>query len=261
LVAHQVDAIRRDDYRLQRKTAAGYGGVGADGDLAAPSQGGQESSFGGDGRLGGRVVQLPTGQEARGTGLNRQRTLTYGGTDDIGFQDLSDAGIPTQAFQTGGRQHDGVILAFIELAQARVQIAAHRLDPEVGPHPAQLRRAPQRAGAQPGARRQVRQPPAYQGIARIFPRRNRGQHQARRQLRRQILQTVYGQVGAAVQQGFLDFLGEQAFCAYLGERYVGNLVAGGFDNFDAGGVAQGGQLLLDPMRLPEGQLGSARCDD
>ena len=51
------------------------------------------------------------------------------------------------------------------------------------------------------------------GVARIFALRNRGQHQAVRQFGGQVFQAVHRQVGAAVQQRLLDFLGEQALGA------------------------------------------------
>jgi hypothetical protein len=39
---------------------------------------------------------------------------------------------PSQALEAGGGQHDGVVLAFVELAQAGVEVAAQRLDLQVG---------------------------------------------------------------------------------------------------------------------------------
>ena len=59
---------------------------------------------------------------------------------------------PAQPLQTGGGQHDRVVLAFVQLAQARVQVAAHRFDRQIRTQPAQLRGAPQRTGADLRAR-------------------------------------------------------------------------------------------------------------
>lgn len=44
---------------------------------------------------------------------------------------------------------------------------------------------------------------------------------------------MYGQIRPALQERFFNFLGEQAFRAYLVERYRGDFVAGSFDDFDA----------------------------
>ena len=49
--------------------------------------------------------------------------------------------------------------------------------------------------------------------------------------------------------------------ADLGQRHVGDLVAGGLDDFDAALVAQRGQPRLHPVGLPQGELRTARCDD
>ena len=88
--------------------------------------------------------------------------------------------------------------------------------------------------ARPGA--------ADHGVARIFALGNGRQHQARGQFGGQIFQAVDRQVGAAVEQRFFDFLGEKAFAADLGEGDVGDLVAGGLDDFDAASRPRGGEL-------------------
>ncbi len=60
-----------------------------------------------------------------------------------------------QALQAGGGQHDGVVLALVELAQAGVEVAAQRLDAQVGAQCAQLHHAAQAGGADDGALRQL----------------------------------------------------------------------------------------------------------
>ena len=54
-------------------------------------------------------------------------------------------GRPGQPLQPRGGQHDGVVLAFVELAQPRVEVAAQRLARQVGPQRDQA--APRGAGS------------------------------------------------------------------------------------------------------------------
>ena len=48
-----------------------------------------------------------------------------------GFTPVADALAQSQAFQAGRSQHDRVVLALVQLAQARVQVAAQRFDAHV----------------------------------------------------------------------------------------------------------------------------------
>ena len=45
------------------------------------------------------------------------------------------------------------------------------------------------------------------------------------------------------------------------KRNVGDFVARGLDDFDAGLLAQFFQPGLNPVRLPQGELGTSRTDD
>ena len=68
-------------------------------------------------------------------------------------------------------------------------------------------------------------------VARILPLGDGRNFELRGQLRGQVLQAVDGQVDAAFRQGVFDFLGEHALGADLGQRHVGDLVAGSLDDF------------------------------
>jgi hypothetical protein len=70
-----------------------------------------------------------------------------------------------------------------------------------------------------------------------------------------------GEIDGAGEERLFDFLGEEAFGAYLRQGHVGDFIAGGLDDFDAGGVAFGLQLGGDVVGLPEGQFGTAGADD
>ena len=60
----------------------------------------------------------------------------------------------------------------------------------------------------------------------------------RGQFGRKIFQAVDGQIDAALGQRLFDFLGEHALGANLGERDIGDFVAGGLDDFELDFVAR-----------------------
>jgi hypothetical protein len=132
---------------------------------------------------------------------------------------------------------------------------------KVGTKLAKLGTAAEAARAYAGAGLEFRETLPYQGIPRVFARRHGGEDEAVGELGGEILERVDGEIGAAVEQGFLDFLGEEALGADFGERDIGDLVAGGLDDFDAASQTSSRQLGLHPVGLPEGELGTAGCDD
>jgi hypothetical protein len=69
------------------------------------------------------------------------------------------------------------------------------------------------------------------------------------------------QVGALIEQRFFYFLGEQTLGAHLGQRHVGNLVAGRLDDLDAALFAPRRQFPCNPPCLPQRQLRAARRDN
>ncbi len=128
---------------------------------------------------------------------------------------------------------------------------------------AQLRRAPQRTGADARASGKVVQaccPPSRRGHPRarewpasVKPVGQFGGH---------VLETVHGHIDATVEQRLLDFLGEQSLAADFGQRDVGDLVAGGLDDFDAAVFAERLRAATSTQsRLPQRQLRSAGSDD
>ena len=66
---------------------------------------------------------------------------------------------------------------------------------------------------------------------------------------------------APVEKRFLDLFGEETLGADLGQRHVGDLVAGGLDDLDAALLAGGGKLRGDPAGLPQCELRTTGCDD
>ena len=83
---------------------------------------------------------------------------------------------------------------------------------------------------------------------------------SRRDFRGQVFQTVHCEVHSFLGQRFLNFPGEHAFGADLGQRDIGNPVAGGFDDFNFDLVSALLEQRLDVIGLPEGKLRSAGTD-
>ena len=126
-------------------------------------------------------------------------------------------GPQAQPPQAGGGQDQRVGVAARELVEAGAHVAADRHDDEVraGPPgsepPAAGSRWPRGrppAGREPAGR-------AHQHVARVLARRHRDHVQAARELGRQVLGRVDGQVGPAVEQRLLELLHEQALVGCL----------------------------------------------
>ena len=79
--------------------------------------------------------------------FDRQRTLPRRRQHLIVSKALGDARAELQADQPRGGEHNRIVVAFVELAQARVEVAAQRFDLQVGPQAQQLHHAPQARGA------------------------------------------------------------------------------------------------------------------
>ena len=71
---------------------------------------------------------------------------------------------------------------------------------------------------------------------------------------------MHGEIDAASGERFLDFLGEHALGADHGESHVGDLVAGGVDDFDFNFVAARAQERGNVVGLPKGKLRAAGAD-
>ena len=126
------------------------GRMGADRNLTSAAQRSEKGAFRRDALTCGFVIEF-LGQLKCGpgivAGLNRQRTLTDGGTHDFHGNQFRNAIRPAQAPQPGGREYNGIVLAFVELTQARIHISAQHFDFESGVALPQLRCAAQGTGA------------------------------------------------------------------------------------------------------------------
>ena len=137
---------------------AAHFAIGAERDFAAAGQRPRHGALGAHAGGGGRIIQgcNPCGHfRTRGQGFDSQRALSGGGQRILGGQHGADTVTQTEALEAGGRQNDGVELAFVELAQAGVEVAAQGSDGEIGVTRMQLGFAAQAGGADHGARRHV----------------------------------------------------------------------------------------------------------
>ncbi len=188
--------------------------------------------------------------------LDAQCALAGSGQHAARFEFTADALGHVQALEAGGRQHDGVVLAFVQLAQTGVEVAAQRLDLQVRAQGLQQHLAAQAGGADDGTLGQCIQAGVAggdKGVARVFPFHHAGQCKAFGQFHGHILEGVHGDVGAAFFQGHFQFLDEQALAADLGQRTVQNLVALGGHAQQFHLVATCAQQGLHMFGLPQGQ--------
>ena len=71
---------------------------------------------------------------------------------------------------------------------------------------------------------------------------------------------MYGQIDFAVEQGCFDFFSEEAFSFEFVKTEVLDAVALGNNDLKAHLAAQCLECIFDEMRLPQGQVASARSD-
>ena len=266
--AADLAAVGSGDDALQRQDAVLDGAVDADRDLAAAVDGGQKGPFGRRRSGGAFVIEEGQGLFQRFVvcaGFDGQGALADGGNHRIDGQELCDAVGPAQALQTGFGQDDGVVLAVVELLQARVDVAPQIGDEQVRPGVEELGLAAQARRADTGTGRQGFQGRigiGNEGVVDMVAGRNGCQAEAVRDVRRQVLQTVDGQVDGAVQEALFQFCREQTFAADAGQRDIEDFVALRDDVLELDGQfrvvpAQG---FGDVVGLPQGQLAAPRTD-
>ena len=157
--------------------------------------------------------------------------------------------------------------AGLELAQPRLDVAAQRHDAQVGARALGDRLPAQRGGAERRALRQLGERArlaADEHVARVFALEAGRQHQPGRQHGRHVLGRMHGEIDAAVEQRFLDLLGEQALAADLRQRPVLDGVAGGADDDELDRrlvhPERRGQPRAHGARLHQRQRAAARAD-
>ena len=122
-----------------------------------PPRAARARALGSDGKARISVVEEGNGREGLHivlAGLDAQRALAGGGAKIFGIEALADPIGFAQAVEAGGGEQNRVDLAFGQLAQARIHVAAKFDGLNVGAQRLQLRAAALAAGAHARAVRQ-----------------------------------------------------------------------------------------------------------
>ena len=199
--------------------------------------------------------------------LDPDRALRHGGKHLAGIDRREAQIAQSEALQPGDGEERAVGDAVLELAQARLDIAAELHHRQIGADGERLRPAAQRGRADRRARGKLRErgmARREKRIARIRPRKLAVEDQARRPLHGDVLHRVHRQIHPLRQQRLVDLAGEQPLSADLAERAVRDPVSGGRDRHDLEGAVrqpvrrrQRGRRLA---RLRERQRRAPRCD-
>ena len=153
-------------------------------------------------------------------GFNAQGPLPCSGQHLLGLKDMPNPRLQTQTLQARGGQHNAGILAFIEFAQAGVQIAPQWLNAQIGAQrtqqhgAAQTRCAHHRAGGQVFQAGKLRRDPS---IARIFALHHAGQGKAFGHVHGHVFERMHGQVSAPFLQSDLQLFDKQTLATHFAE--------------------------------------------
>jgi hypothetical protein len=131
------DPFRKDTYR----------------ELTAPTKRCQHCSLTDHSLTARFVIQLRADLTSRiiDARLNCQSALTRRWAHLLGRENLRNLMSESKPMESSGREHNSIILAFLQFAQARVHVTADRLSIQIWPQNSQLCRAPAGTGTHPGA--------------------------------------------------------------------------------------------------------------
>lgn len=240
-----------------------------------------ESSFGtvqgGDGTVndwivGTRAIFALEGRSVRTSNLKREGALAGCGTEFVDREPLVNVSSAVESIKPGRRENESVGLALLPLAEAGVDVPAELDEAKIGTQREEHGFAARGRSADARPHGQHVESPvalAHEGIAGVRAGRNRGEGEARIELRGKVLEGVHGDVDAAGGKCILDLLDEDSLsverrpvlegCGGTKGRIL-HPVAGGADDLDRDVVATGAKLVGDVVGLPERELGAARTD-
>ena len=166
-----------------------------------------------------------------------------------------------------GGQHDGGEAPFFEALEPRLDVAAERAEGQVAALSLELRRAPERRGAdlRPSLEaHQVAPVPRHEHVVGVFPLGEAEQIHAGRELlvAGHVLERVHRDVRVPAHDDLLDGGHEEPLAAHGVERLVEHLVALGdhVDLLDLEAGMERLELRPDPARLGEREVALARGD-
>ena len=183
----------------------------------------------------------------------------------VQFENLQRCGVQLQALHAGPGEQDGVEVAAARLVHARGHIAADVSRYQVRSIAPEQRLAAGGGGAHASAGLDGQGASGVHGIRAhqqdvtgVVALQVGAEDQPRSQLHGQVLERVYGQVDAALQQLFLDVPGEEAGSGLFREGHAAIAVPGRAHDAEVAGHRQG---IPHPARLLQGQGAAAAGDD
>jgi hypothetical protein len=251
--------------------------VGSYGKLAASAEGVEGGALGFDGEAGVWVFEEGNGVAEVGVagfvdgvfgaaGFERECALAGGGTHLCGREALVNPLGAFEAVEASCGEDEGVALALFELAQAGVDVAADLDEGDVGAKGEELGaaagagRADAASGGEGVERPEGLADPDVAGVGAL---RDRGEGELRGELGGEVFEAVDGEVDAALFEGFLDLLDEDALAIEVWRRDEAGLlhaVAGGADDFKFDVVASVAEGVEDVVGLPKGELRASAAD-
>jgi hypothetical protein len=199
---------------------------GGDRGHAAPAEASQECPLR-RGRQPGLVMINPIDKRSNPLvvllDFDRQRALSDGRQAHFGREALGNPVLQAKADEARSRQDDGVQAERFQFLEPRLHVAAEWNDLQVGAAMEELHLSSQATGPDPRTCRKFSEPKAVLGnerVERIFAPHDRAQAKASRQLRREILHAMDGQVDPAFKQGLLDLLHEEPLSTRLRKRRI-----------------------------------------
>ncbi len=138
--AQEFRSVRRNHHSGKMQLTVEEMRVGAHRQLASAPERGKYCAFASHGLKSRQIIQ---GRDdltgfILGSRLNRECALPGRRTHVSGLEQLCNFALKAEAPQAGRRQQNCVVLAFPQFAQPRIDIAANRLDAQLGTHRAQL---------------------------------------------------------------------------------------------------------------------------
>jgi hypothetical protein len=240
---------------------------GSDRDLAAPFEGAQEGAFGrgsGTGELVLEWLEQSNGPLVVSTDGDPESTLPCCREPRRCGEHLTDQIEVPESRDTGMGQDGGVEVAFAEPAEAGIEVSAEVVHDEIGAQVTELRAAAERTRADPCAGREFGEgtgPPGRrnQHVAWVFPIEYRTHDEPIDQDGRHVFERVDRRIDLAREDGAVEFLGEEALIADLGEGHIGDPVPRGLEDPDLDGQAgvELFQASLDEFRLEECESATA----
>ena len=162
--------------------------------------------------------------------LQRERALACLGQQLLGSEAPADLVAEPEPVEAARGKHNRVEPALDALAQARVDVAAQRLDRQLGHEREQLRAPAHRRRADAHARPQLTR--AAERVTRVLALEVRADRETVRIGRRHVLGRMHGDVDPPLEQRLLELLDEDTARADLAERLRAVAIARGRDRHE-----------------------------